>query len=130
MKAQPKAPKYKTLKRKLDEVFSKFIRARDTEDGYGFCISCQKPTLYEKGDCGHYIGRGCLALRWSETNCAFQCRACNRFDEGNKVGFKKGLIKRYTENTPVLLEIQKNANKKYSTFELQSIIKFYEDKLN
>ncbi len=120
-----KPPSYKTLKNSLDVVFSKFIRNRDTVDGWGYCISCNKPTLYEKGDCGHYIGRNHLGLRWSENNCAFQCRICNRFEEGNKVGFKRGLIKKYCETTVNLLDIRQKDNVKYSRFELQALIDHY-----
>ncbi len=120
---------YKTLKRILDDTFSEFIRLRDTQEGWGICISCGKPTLYDKGDCGHYIGRGCLALRWSEKNCAFQCRDCNRFKEGNKIGFKKGLIKKHGENVVPLLEIQQKSNVKYGRFELRTMIDYYKGEI-
>lgn len=124
-----KEKSYKTLRRILDDTFSKFIRKRDTQDGWGICISCNKPTLYEKGDCGHYISRGILALRWSEKNTAFQCRDCNRFNEGNKVGFKEGLIKRYGKSIVSLLEIQSKTSVKYGRFELETLIKFYKNEL-
>ena len=91
------AKSYKTLKNKLDRVFALFIRKRDTKDGYGKCISCGKICSYENLDCGHFINRRHLSLRWNEKNSNAQCRSCNRFDEGNNIGYITGMIRKYGE---------------------------------
>lgn len=116
-------------KLKLDRIFSEYIRKRDSKDGYFICISCGKVKPYEQGDCGHYINRIHMATRYSEINCNCQCRACNRFDEGNMVGYRQGLIKKYGEQRVLLLEMQKNDTRKYSDVEYDALIKHYQKKI-
>ena len=86
-------PSIKTLKRKLDDVFSIYIRLRDSDDkGFCRCISCGKIQHWEDVDCGHYVNRSHMGTRYSERNCNAQCRHCNRFMEGNIQNYRKGLI--------------------------------------
>ena len=93
--ARKKLTKIKTLKRNLDNIFSKYIRMRDTEDGYGACISCKKVFPYEKLDCGHFIGRAKLKTRWDERNCNGQCQNCNRFRDGEQALYLVALEEKY-----------------------------------
>jgi hypothetical protein len=67
-----------------------------------------------------------MATRFDEMNCNMQCRACNRFDEGNMSGYRKGLIEKYGENKVLLLEAKKNKYRKYSDFEYKELIKYYQ----
>jgi len=62
--------------RKLDTIFSKYIRRRDCGYGYAPCISCGKPVTYDTSDCGHYENRKHMATRYDEINCNAQCRNC------------------------------------------------------
>jgi hypothetical protein len=114
---------------KLDKEFSLFIRHRDSQNGLFQCISCGKIKPFEQADCGHYINRKHLSTRFSEINCNAQCRACNRFSEGNMSGYRQGLIKKYGEQKVLLLEMAKNQTVKYSVFELEAMRKHYK-KLN
>jgi hypothetical protein len=65
-----------------DRAYGEFIR----------CISCGKPVHWKEADAGHYVNRSHLPLRWSGHNVNAQCRRCNRFDEGNNEGYRRGLI--------------------------------------
>jgi 5-methylcytosine-specific restriction endonuclease McrA len=60
----------KGLVRKVDDAFSRFIRARD-----GKCVTCGST---EGLDCSHIIrkARGHF-LRWRPENAAAQCRRCH-----------------------------------------------------
>lgn len=118
------------LKRKLDKVFSEYIRLRDSHDGFFVCISCGRTLPYEQADCGHYINRSHLSTRWDETNCNAQCRHCNRFDEGNAVGYRAGIIRKYGERALVLLEARKYAKTKISDFEISVMISEYRRLVN
>lgn len=114
------------LTKKLDKVFSAYIRLRDAmPSGYFKCISCDQIKPFEQGDCGHYVNRQHMSLRFSEMNCNMQCRKCNRFDEGNIMGYRQGLVKKYGEQRVVLLEAQKNESRHWSDFELEAMIKHY-----
>lgn len=114
------------LIKKLDKVFSAYIRLRDVmPSGFFRCISCGQIKPFEQGDCGHYVNRRHMSLRFSEMNCNTQCRKCNRFDEGNIMGYRKGLVGKYGEQRVLLLESKKYESKHWSDFELEAMIKHY-----
>lgn len=112
-KRSPKDLNKKTvaqLKRKLWEVFSLYIRQRDTDqDGYGHCISCQKPIQLGTQDCqaGHYIPKGKGGSHHfglprfpddvlAERNCNAQCGSpCNISEGGNFINYEIGLREKY-----------------------------------
>ena len=116
--------------RKADEAFSLFIRTRDSQPyngRYFRCISCGRILPIEQADCGHYVNRSHMSLRFSELNCHAQCRHCNRFQEGNIQDYRKGLINKIGEQKVVLLEAQKNETNKLSSFEIELIAKHYKE---
>lgn len=115
-----------SLKNKLDDVFSEFIRLRDSrDDGTFVCISCGRLLPYDQADCGHYINRKHMSTRFSEKNCNAQCRSCNCFDEGNIQGYRRGLIAKYGEPVVLMLEASKNQINKLSEFEYKAMIDHY-----
>lgn len=116
------------LKNKFDRVFSLFIRYRDTmPNGYFRCISCGQIKPFEQADCGHYINRQHMSTRYDEMNCNAQCRHCNRFMEGNIQNYRKGLIAKYGEKRVMLLEAKQNQTRKWSAFEMEALIKHYQE---
>lgn len=118
------------LTKKLDKVFSAYIRLRDTmPSGFFTCISCGQIKPFEQGDCGHYVNRQHMSLRFSEMNCNMQCRKCNRFDEGNIMGYRQGLVKKYGEQRVVMLEAQKRETRHWSDLELEAMIKHYTEEV-
>lgn len=115
-----------SLKTRLDTVFAMFIRLRDaTPNGMFRCISCGRLLPFDQSDCGHYINRQHMATRFNEKNCNAQCRKCNRFDEGNIQGYRRGLIAKYGEPTVLMLEAMKNQINKISDFEYRTMIDYY-----
>ena len=119
----------KKLVKKLDIIFSKFIRSRDNNNGMFKCCSCGQYKPYEQADCGHFINRRWMATRFREDNCHAQCRSCNRFDEGNAVGYTMFMIDKYGKEHVEYLQAIKNAGYKYTDFELEVLIKEYKQKL-
>ncbi|MBR1449782.1 MAG: recombination protein NinG [Prevotella sp.] len=117
-----------TIMQKADSAFSLFIRTRDSQayEGRAFrCISCGRVLSIEQADCGHYVNRSHMSLRFSELNCNAQCRHCNRFQEGNFSGYRQGLIQKIGEPKVLLLEAQKNITTKITNFELEILAKHY-----
>lgn len=115
------------LKKKLDTVFSQYIRLRDMIPNTTCfrCISCGMIYTIGNADCGHYINRQHMITRFSEINCNAQCRSCNRFDEGNMSGYRKGLILKYGESKVLYLESLKRESRKYTEFEYKGLIEHY-----
>ena len=124
-----KTKKKPDLRAKLDKVFSEYIRKRDTHDGVFKCISCGQILPYEQADCGHYINRKHMSTRFDEMNCNAQCRSCNRFDEGNIQGYRRGLVAIYGEQKVTLLEAKKHNFRKYSDFEYEVLINHYKEEI-
>ncbi len=119
------------LKATLDRWFSLYIRLRDSDaNGFGRCISCGKPVHYKEADCGHFINRQHMNTRYDERNCNLQCRSCNRFDEGNNEGYRRGLILKYGEEVVNHLYLKKHIFRKYSVFELKAIADYFREKFN
>ena len=80
---------------KLDHVFSLYIRLRDSK-AYRFaafrCISCGDVKPFEQMDCGHFVSRNAMAIRWNADNCNGECRKCNRLQGDHLLGYRKNLI--------------------------------------
>lgn len=118
------------LKATLDRWFSIFIRLRDSDaNGYGRCISCGKVVHWREADCGHFINRRHMNTRYDERNCNLQCRSCNRFDEGNNIGYMRGLVRKYGEGVIEQLHVKKQLYRKYDEFEYRTLIQFYKNKV-
>jgi hypothetical protein len=115
-------------KAKLDKIFSEYIRLRDANlgNGYGKCISCGKIIHWKDGDCGHFINRKHMSLRFNDVNTNLQCRACNRFDEGNMEGYRRGLIAKHGEKIIDKLFAMKNEVCKISSVEYSIAIRHYQ----
>ena len=78
-------------KKKLDTVFSKYIRYRDE----GQCFTCPKKDHPKKMQCGHFNPRQYLATRYDETNNHCQCYACNMLYGGNPATYSVRMIDKY-----------------------------------
>jgi 5-methylcytosine-specific restriction endonuclease McrA len=114
--------------KRLDTVFSIFIRTRDSdENGICKCFCCGKIAHYKEMDCSHFVNRKHLALRWNEINCQTTCRSCNRFDEGNLPAFALSLQKKYGSDIIEKLLSQKNTTVKFTSFELKVMTDHYKE---
>jgi hypothetical protein len=115
---------------KLDKVFSEYIRLRDSdENGYCHCISCGKIAHWKDMDCGHFINRKHMSLRFNDVNCNAQCRLDNRFDEGNLEGYRRGLIIKHGPDIIDRLYAMKNVQMKFSQIEIDLLTKEYAKKV-
>lgn len=115
-----------TLIRKLDKVFSEYIRLRDSDsNGICRCITCGRIRDWKYLDCGHYIKRQYKAVRFNEINCNAQCKPCNGFDQGSDTKYRAALVKMYGEERVLLIESGKRQVKKWAAFELEYMIKKY-----
>lgn len=117
------------LIKKLDTVFSKFIRLRDSQNGYFKCCSCGQLKPIEQADAGHFINRRWLATRWREDNVHAQCRSCNRFSEGDSAGYALFMLNKYGQEKLEYLNNIKNAGFHPKDYEIQALIDEYKEKL-
>jgi len=114
---------------RADKYFSLFIRLRDSdENGIGTCCTCGAMKPVKEMDCGHFIKRQHMATRFSEINCAVQCKRCNAFEQGRDTDFKRYLLNKYGEKIVNLLEFSRHNGKGPKGFELEIIAKEYKRK--
>lgn len=129
-KVNPKTKSTQDLQKKLDEVYSQFIRISHSDSkGTVKCYTCGKVDHYKKMHNGHYISRRHLSTRWFEKNTKPQCVGCNIFNQGNGPAFSIALIKEYGPNILDELEIKKNNICKMGKFEYELLIQEYTQKL-
>lgn len=113
---------------KLDKVFSRYIRLRDTmPNGYFRCISCGQIKPYKQADCGHYHSRRHMATRFDEDNAHAECRACNRFSADHLIQYEKNLITKIGRQRFDKLAWKAGQAKKWADFELIELTKYYKN---
>lgn len=124
------------LKRKADHIaeaqtaFNGYIRERDRLAGH-LCISSGKPLDWSGNnvDAGHYRSRGSAPhLRFNENNVHAQSKQENRYNSGNAVDYRIGLIARIGLAAVEALEAD-NTVRKWSVEELIEIKTHYRAKL-
>lgn len=142
IKRKPKTPKSgikerkpstAALVRKLDKIFSLYIRLRDSA-AYNFkyfrCISCGQIKPFEQMDCGHFISRTHQATRFDEENAHGECRFCNRFSADHIIAYQRNLEAKIGKDRVDMLLARGRMTKKWSAFELQLLIKHYQQEVD
>lgn len=66
-----------------------------------------------------------MGTRYSERNCNAQCRSCNRFSEGNNIGYTRGLIRKYGIKVIDELDVKKHTQTYMKPFDYEVLIDHY-----
>jgi hypothetical protein len=121
-----KKPTRKNLIKKLDTVFSIYIRLSNANNkGFCNCFTCGKSLHWKKIQAGHFMSRKHYSTRWDENNVKPQCSSCNVFRYGEQYIFSKNLG---TELSEKMLELSREIVK-FTDIDLQEMIKKYSDKI-
>ena len=115
--------------KKLDAVFSEYIRRRYARNEIATCVTCEKQDHWKKLQAGHFQSRKHYATRWDETNVQVQCSGCNVFRWGEQYKFSKWLDANKGEGTSEGLAEKANQIVKFTTKELEEMIEEYKEKL-
>lgn len=117
----------KNIIKKLDRVFSIYIRRRNGDDVE--CFTCGKRDHWKKMQCGHFQSRKHYSTRWNETNCQIQCSGCNVFKYGEQYIFGQNLNKKFGDGTSEKLLEMSRQIVKFANIELIEMIEKYENKI-
>lgn len=112
-------------KKKLDAIFSEYIRRRDD----GQCFTCPTKREWKLMQNGHFVSRSHNATRYDEENCNCQCPGCNVFKHGNMVIYAMNMSKKYGTDIMERLERKSREEKHFTVSELQELIETYRSKL-
>lgn len=118
------------LVKRLDKVFSQYIRLRDVmPNGYARCIACGRIKPFAEMDCGHYFSRTHMATRFSEDNCHAECRFCNRMSADHLIGYRENLISKIGMGRYERLTVMSRSSKHWMDFELKEMIEHYKQEV-
>jgi len=125
-----KKPSRSKLVKKLDAVFSQYIRLKNSVDGYATCFTCGKKDHWKKLQNGHFQSRKHYATRWDEQNCQVQCAGCNVFRYGEQFLFAKYLDERFYAGLSDELYIKAKKIVKFTNSEIEDMILKYKNLLD
>jgi len=116
--------------KKLDKVFSEYIRRRDADEyGRVKCCTCPNTFHWSEMDAGHFVRRGNLSVRFHEMNCHAQCKECNQFKYGMEAEHYVYIANRYNEGTPLHLIQLGRSGVKFMQFEIDEMTEKYKLKI-
>jgi hypothetical protein len=128
----PAKPTVSKLKKKLDTIFSKYVRLSNADkNGYVKCYTCGVKKYWEKDgmQAGHFMSRKHTATRFDEQNVKPQCYSCNCHFYGRQFEFGKNLDKQFGEGTSDALLQKSRQTQKNTVADLQDLIELYTNKL-
>ena len=121
-----KKPTRSKLVKKLDTVFSQYIRLSNADNnGYCTCVTCNKTFHWKKIQAGHFMSRKHFSIRWDERNVKPQCVACNVYRAGEQYKYSIYLGKELANE----LYLQSKELVKFTNYELEDMINDYSEKL-
>lgn len=93
------ADKRQDIVKRLDKVFSTYIRLRDSfvRDWVRWvqCPLCWSVISRDKSQCMHFIKRGIMKYRFDEMNCHAGCYRCNVVLHGNYIYYTRRMQMKY-----------------------------------
>jgi len=122
------------LKAKLQTVFNKYIRTRDSGGGFFTCISCSLTKTTDEMNAGHFFAvKGYDGLRFDEENVHGECAGCNCWNESHLIGYQDNLKKKIgTKNLNALkkrAEEYKMGYHKWQRVDLEEKIEYYKQRI-
>ena len=123
-----KKPTRSKLVKKLDVVFSQYVRLSNADSrGFCTCVTCGKQGHWKTGgiQAGHFMSRKHYSIRWSLDNVKPQCVACNVYRAGEQYKYSLYLGSNLSEE---LYQKSKEITK-FTNVELQEMIDFYSTQL-
>jgi len=113
----------------LDRIVSKYVRLAEAgKDLKCECFTCGSRKSWTALQCGHYMSRSNLSLRWELQNLRPQCIYCNCTLHGNLDEFKERLESERPGITDWLYEQSKQVSKP-SRDELKQLLFHFQQKL-
>ena len=109
------------LVKKLDNIFSQYIRLSNSVNDIAECVTCNKKDHWKKMQCGHFQSRKHYSTRWDERNVAVQCAGCNVFRYGEQFKFSLYLGKKLSQE---LLDKSRIITK-FASYELEEMVEHY-----
>ena len=110
---------------KAQDAVNKFVRKRDSVNGYFICISCQLLKPVSQMNAGHYYEKSIYkSVRFDLDNIHGQDVRCNKYLSGNLIEYRKNLLEKIGEEK--LKQLDKLAELKNFRFTREFLIELIE----
>tara|TARA_R110002012_G_scaffold114056_1_gene260172 strand:+ start:1537 stop:1920 length:384 start_codon:yes stop_codon:yes gene_type:complete len=120
----------KGLIKKLDKVFSIYIRTRYAKNNIVQCSTCGIKKHWKEVDAGHFRSRRYMNTRWNPQNVFQQCKGCNNWGAGESYLMGLHIDKIYGIGTADELIKLSREVKKFTTQDLLDMIDEYKNLIN
>ena len=121
-----KKPTRSKLIKKLDVVFSQYIRLSNADNrGMCTCVTCNKQFHWKNIQAGHFMSRKHYSTRWNENNVKPQCVGCNMFKSGEQYKYSLFLGSELAND----LYLKSKELVKFTSQDIQDMIDNYNSKL-
>lgn len=127
--AKAKKPTVSQLKKKLDTVFSLYIRHSYATGGYCTCYTCGRELPIKEIQCGHLFSRARQSTRYVSENCRPQCFGCNVMQKGKYDEFHPRMIREIGLDEYMRLYDCSKQEHQWKTAELETLLHYYSDAL-
>ena len=124
-----KTPTVAKLKKKLDTIYSQYVRLSNSNFEIVSCVTCGIEKPWKEMQCGHYVSRTHNATRFDEQNTHPQCYGCNVGRGGNYPKYALFLVQRYGAGILEDLDQRSKEIKRFTVSELEEMITDYKAKL-
>ena len=127
MPKNSKKPSRSKLVKKMDVIFSQYIRLKNSKNGICTCVTCGKKGHWKTGgiQAGHFMSRKHYSTRWDEDNVKPQCVGCNMFRSGEQYKYSLYLGKQLSEK----LHEKSNKIVKFTNIELEEMFEHYSNEV-
>jgi hypothetical protein len=125
---KPQKPTKGKLVKKLDSIFSKYIRLKHSKNGICTCYTCGRKYEIKKIHAGHFMSRRHYSTRWDEDNVRPQCYGCNIGNQGRAYEFGLALNKEEEGKAEQLLNKSRELVK-FNIGDLEDLIAKYQELL-
>jgi len=122
----PKKLTRSKLIKKLDTIFSRWVRLSNSVNEICTCVTCGKESHWKDIQAGHFISRKHYSTRWDERNVLPQCVGCNVFKYGEQYKYSLYLGNKLSKK----LLIESRIIIKFTNAELEDMIKEYTERFN
>ena len=118
------------LKKKLDVLFSQYIRRRNANHlGRVKCFTCGVEKHWKEQQAGHFQSRSHHSTRWDEVHVQVQCVKCNMYRQGEQYKFGLYLDDRFGDGTAEELENRAKTIVKLNRVDYEEAIERYKQKI-
>lgn len=132
IRTKPKQDSLSTLIKKLDTVFSEYIRLRDCDDnGTVTCFVTGERVWWRDADAAHWLGRSLMPVRFDERNVHATTKDTNQYEDPFEHGRKyDAAMKRHYQQCEVETLVLKSVSvQKFMRHEILELIETYTEKV-